>query len=190
MRKQIVIIPMGIILYAALFAGIRFLTDLLPRFYLWERIEYSISICGYTIRWIDIVYFVLGLIIFVHALTDLFGISRQNHTVQDMATRQPTRLLTTGYYAKVRHPMYGTFMLMELGLFFPSRSVYGLIIIVFVVATQALNGRMEEKRQLEVLFEDTYGTYKENVPVRYLTPTMKTYFIICIVFSILGLIWM
>jgi protein-S-isoprenylcysteine O-methyltransferase Ste14 len=188
--KHILNILLGIILYAALFAGVRYVNGLLPGLYLWEQLKASVTVWGYVIRWADIVYFAVGLIVFVHAMTGLSGISRQNHTAQDMETRKPTRLLTDGYYAKVRHPMYGVFMLMVLGIFFPSRSIYGLVIIALIVLLQGLNGRMEEKHELEPLFGNAYQDYKKEVPVRYLTPAMKVYFGICTVITVLGLIWM
>jgi protein-S-isoprenylcysteine O-methyltransferase Ste14 len=74
------------------------------------------------------------------------------------------RVITTGVYSFVRHPLYLGCTLMMLGASFMIGSVYGLIIAL--VALLVLTGRIigEEKMMLEEL--DGYEAYQKKVKYR------------------------
>lgn len=177
-------------MYAALYFAFAYVFNLIPDLKPWEGIGQSITILGRQTAAADIVYFALGLLFFVHGMLGLTAISRQNHSVRDDDTRLPKALLTDGYYSKVRHPMYGTFMLIIAGLLFPLRSLIALGIAALMIFLQSLNGIMEEKNQLSKIFGEEYEDYKRRVRGRYLTGVMKAYFGAAVLLSAAGLFFM
>lgn len=85
-----------------------------PQFDLWRRKAYIISLFNHKVEIFTLIHFILGFIFFTHGCVRLTEISEQVRTVRDKETREPTKLLTTGYFAGLRHPMYGTFMILQL----------------------------------------------------------------------------
>ncbi|MCK4478159.1 isoprenylcysteine carboxylmethyltransferase family protein [Candidatus Bathyarchaeota archaeon] len=77
--------------------------------------------------------------------------------------RDPPKVLDTGVYARVRHPMYLGTLLTYLGFFLSTLSIIslGLWIIVFF-----LYDRMAtyEENDLIRMFGDTYRNYQRKVP--------------------------
>lgn len=73
------------------------------------------------------------------------------------------RLITTGVYARIRHPRYTVLMLGSLGNFLLTG--YELLLAAFCVTTAAtlVMARLEE-RELVATFGDAYRRYRERVP--------------------------
>jgi len=185
--RNIITAVFAAISYAAIHFLLRYGLGFLPDIRPWEGFEYSIGNTNYGL--IDIIYFIFGLVLFVHGVIRLFGISKQNHKAQDMETRKPEFLLTDGYYSKVRHPMYGTFMLIQTGLLISLRSGIGIVLAVIIVAAQYFNGIIEENNQLIKIFGTEYEEYMSRVTNRYLTPCMRLYFIFASILTVSGYVF-
>lgn len=108
---------------------------------------------------IDLLYFLGGLAAICYASIRLIRITTENHSVRDKGL--PCRVLTDGYYSKVRHPMYGTFIIMYSGILLSFRSLNGVLITVLIVSGQYCNAFLEEKR-LRSLFKEEYISYCSN----------------------------
>lgn len=184
--KKILVGILASLWYVVFFFAIRFVLKFLPDLQLWKKSDFFFVVQQYRVPVIDLIYFILGVIFIVHAAVKLHDITVQNHKAQDMETRKPMFLLTDENYGKVRHPMYGNFMLIQLAVFFPTRTLYGVIVVIVVVLSQFVNGVIEEKNQLLKLFGEKYIEYQNKVKARYLTPVMKFYFFIAVCMTIVG----
>jgi protein-S-isoprenylcysteine O-methyltransferase Ste14 len=100
---------------------------------------------------------------------------------------EPTRLLTDGYYAQVRHPFYAMNILSIAGLMFSLCSAYPLILAILGGAIFYFNGYFDERQWLYPRFGDTYVVYARRVPARYFTPLTGTYLALLIVLSVAGI---
>lgn len=72
-------------------------------------------------------------------------------------------LITTGIYARVRHPLYTATILIVIGfvIFTPSYTnvVHAICVLLYVMI-----GALFEERRLEQLFGNAYTTYKKKTP--------------------------
>ncbi len=137
---------------------------------------------------IDIVYFTIGLIFFNYGVTNLIKITAQNHSVQNREARTPEKLLTTGYYATTRHPMYGIFIIINTSIFLPTRTFWGIGVIILVIIAQYVNAYVEEKTLLKKIFKSDYQHYKKAVPSMLFTPLLKIYLLIAIIITCAGIV--
>lgn len=188
--RKIAILVAGSLSYIAVYILLRFIFNKLPDLRPWEGIDLTIVILQNKVALFDIIYFLLGLVFFTHGTLRLVEISRQNNGARDSQTRLPVRLLTDGYYGKVRHPMYGSFMLIQAGTLFSLRSLIGLGIAVLVIFIQSINGIVEEKNQLVKIFSEEYELYRKKVKAKYLTGVMKVYFVLAGLLSVAGVLFM
>lgn len=101
---------------------------------------------------------------------------------------KPQRLLTEGYYGRVRHPFYAMNMLAIFSLTFALASVYTLVPGLLAVALFTWNGFLDERKWLYPLFGEAYSSYTRKVPARYFTPVTGAYFALLLIASIAGLI--
>jgi protein-S-isoprenylcysteine O-methyltransferase Ste14 len=77
------------------------------------------------------------------------------------ATAQPRRLVTSGYYARVRHPLYlysTLFLVLN-----PLMTVQWFLLTIFSVTYFIVGGMIEERRLLRE-FGDEYLRYQQRVP--------------------------
>ncbi|WP_234124910.1 methyltransferase [Clostridium hydrogenum] len=160
------------------------------RFDLWRRKEYIISLFNHKVEIFTLIHFILGCIFFVDGGVRLTEISEQVQVVRDKETRKPTKLLKSGYFAVLRHPMYGTFMILQLGIWFSIKSLIGIFILIPIIILFYANGILEENKSLKVIFGDEYISYMKKVPHRYLTKLMMFYFAAAVFFAIAGVIYM
>jgi protein-S-isoprenylcysteine O-methyltransferase Ste14 len=77
--------------------------------------------------------------------------------------RGSTRLLTTGAFRRVRHPLYLGAMLFYLALWGATLSLAALGIMVIIAFFYNFIAAYEE-RKLEDKFGEAYSNYKKNVP--------------------------
>lgn len=161
-----------------------------PQFNLWRRKEYIIILFNHKVEIFTLIHFTLGFIFFVHGGIRLAEISEQVQTVRDKETRKPTKLLKSGYFAVLRHPMYGTFMILQLGIWFSSKSLIGILILIPIIILFYTNGTLEENKSLKIIFGDEYVSYMKKVPHRYLTKVMMFYFALASFVTIAGMICM
>ncbi|HEX3078668.1 MAG TPA: methyltransferase, partial [Lachnospiraceae bacterium] len=93
----------------------------------------------------------------------LFHITIQNHSVKNKNEDIPKRLLKDSYYASVRHPMYGTFVILYMGILLSLRSLDGMLIALLMTVGQYVNAIIEEKRILRPVFHEEYQLYIREV---------------------------
>ncbi len=72
-----------------------------------------------------------------------------------------TQLVTRGAYRFIRHPLYGSLLLLGLGAFIKSPSGYGLLLLVFLYASVYATGRVEEQDNLK-RFGQAYVDYMQT----------------------------
>jgi protein-S-isoprenylcysteine O-methyltransferase Ste14 len=118
----------------------------------------------------------------------LLKITLQNHSVNNKSEDKPERLLKDGYYAYVRHPMYGTFAILYMGTLLSLRSLNGIIIALLMTGGQYVNAIIEEKRILKLVFQEEYQQYTREVKGILLKKTQIIILTIMMIFCIVGFI--
>lgn len=76
---------------------------------------------------------------------------------------ESSKLITTGIFSHVRHPIYLGALILYLGLILFSFSLLSLIFWVSIIIAYDRLATFEEK-DLETLFTQEYLAYKKNVP--------------------------
>lgn len=110
----------------------------------------------------DSVYFAVGLILCCTANVILDRITVENHSAKDKNSDDTVRLITTGYYKKLRHPMYGTFIVLQASVLLSLRSLIGIVLTLGVVFLQYFNAVSEENKKLIPTFKDDYTEYCQS----------------------------
>ncbi|MBO8166666.1 MAG: isoprenylcysteine carboxylmethyltransferase family protein [Kosmotoga sp.] len=185
--RTLLIIAVGSILYVITYLLLRTGLNYLPALYLWKNANPILNIHGLEFSIADIFYFVFGSIVTVHGLINLFSITEENHSAQNMITRKTEKLITTGFYSKVRHPMYGTFVIIYLGMFLSIRSLWGVFIVLIIGIIQFFNTKLEEKRLIKT-FGEEYRKYIQKVKSKLFIPIYRIYIVIGAIATILGLV--
>jgi protein-S-isoprenylcysteine O-methyltransferase Ste14 len=72
-----------------------------------------------------------------------------------------TRLITTGVYGTIRHPLYGSLIAFGLGANLKDPSWLGSILVMLTILGAVLTARIEEGHNLE-RFGEEYRTYMER----------------------------
>ena len=146
-----------VIVFILLKYVLRYLPDLQP----WNHAGVWFTFCSIPFSKYDCPYIIYGLIANCYGSIRLIKITTQNHSVKDKNNGVPLNLLTDGCYAKVRHPMYGTFIILQSSLLLSLRSLIGIIVALGVVVFQYFNAKWEEKKKLIPLFEKNYLNYSK-----------------------------
>ena len=81
----------------------------------------------------------------------------------DVSVESPTKLLTTGPYARSRNPMYVGWTLLYLGIALAANSVWITALLPAVIAFTHLFDIRREERILKEEFGDQYAEYQERV---------------------------
>ena len=142
----------------------------LPGVQPWATIDRTITVAGGTISLANLLHILLGYILFIYASFHAWQATRLKNTAEDPRHGLATRILDTGYYARVRHPMYGMFILANVGLGFAMHSVYGLGFGLLSLAAFVANGIFEERSVMLRFFGEAYQDYMRRVRARYFTP--------------------
>ncbi|MGE4353840.1 MAG: isoprenylcysteine carboxylmethyltransferase family protein [Oscillospiraceae bacterium] len=153
----------GIVGYVVIYAVLKYVLMFIPDFQPWNDIREWFAFCTIPFSKCDCVYITFGLVANCYGSIRLMKITAQNHSVKDNKSGARTRLLTDGCYAKVRHPMYGSFIIMQSSLLLSLRSFIGIILALVVTAFQYFNAAWEEKKKLIPLFGDDYRDYSRVV---------------------------
>lgn len=175
----------GVIGYTVIYAALKYILTFIPDLQPWN--DFGTWFTFYTIPFskYDCAYFIFGLAASCYGSIHLVKITVQNHSVKDAESGAPNQLLTEGCYAGVRHPMYGTFIIIQSSLFLSLRSFIGIMLALFVIAFQYLNAAWEEKK-LVLLFGDAYSDYVQAVRGRLLKKWEIFILAAVVMFSLIG----
>ena len=163
------------------------ITPLLPAPQLWAAIDRPLTMAGSSISLARLLHVLLGYILFVYGSLHAWQATRLKNTVEDPKHELATRILDTGYYARVRHPMYGMFILANVGLGFAMSSVYGLAFGLLSLVAFVANGIFEEKYIMIRFFGKAYEDYMRRVPARYFSPGQAVLLTLVLALNIAGL---
>ena len=153
----------SIICYTILFCLLRMKPDPVPDIYAWDRTEPWFVMGGITFIKVDALYYCMGLIICIFSSLQLKRITMQNHGVRTKESKIPEHIIRDGFYAKKRHPMYGTFSFLYMGVLLSLRSINGILLALLLIGIQYINAMWEEKRILQTDLKEEYGAYQKNV---------------------------
>jgi protein-S-isoprenylcysteine O-methyltransferase Ste14 len=78
------------------------------------------------------------------------------------ASITPKGLVTHGIYSKIRHPIFIGVLLVYLGLELIFQSIYGLLLVCFVLLPFYMYSAIEEEKILSKMFKDEYIAYKKK----------------------------
>lgn len=171
--------------YTTIYILLKILITYVPDIYAWNHAEVWFTFESIKIIKMDLIYFFTGLLMVYYGSIRLIKITIQNHSVKNESGNVPERLLKDGYYAYVRHPMYGTFVILYMGTLLSLRSLNGIIVALLMIAGQYVNAIFEEKRVLKQVFKEEYQLYIREVKGILLKKTqiiiLTTVMILCIV---------
>jgi len=179
----------GIAEYVFLYFLIKYVLLYIPDFQSWNNFQTWFTLGGVKFVKADLAYFVCGLIINCYGTVRLTKITVQNHSAKSEKGSTPKCLLINGYYAKVRHPMYGTFIILQAGFMLSLRSFIGIIVALIIVVGQYINAVIEEKKQLIPAFGEEYNLYIKNVSAMVLTRSEIIAFAVAVILSTVGCIF-
>jgi protein-S-isoprenylcysteine O-methyltransferase Ste14 len=80
------------------------------------------------------------------------------------------KLIKTGIYAKIRHPIYLSAILFSLGVVFTGGNLYGFVFFLLLLIALGMRIRKEE-RELITKFGEEYKEYAEKTAI--LVPKLK-----------------
>ncbi|MFA9463110.1 MAG: isoprenylcysteine carboxylmethyltransferase family protein [Velocimicrobium sp.] len=178
----------SIMWYTMVYLLLKFAITYVPDVYAWKHAESWFTFERLKFVKIDLIYFFMGLLMICYGSIRLFHITIQNHSVKNKSEDIPKRLLRDGYYASVRHPMYGTFAILYMGMFLSLRSLDGIIVALLLTAGQYVNAIIEEKRILQPVFHEEYQRYIREVKGILLKKTQIITLTVVMFFCIVGFI--
>lgn len=173
--------------FVILFVVLRWLMTGVSNLYAWNTSSVWRSLFGISFLYVDMVYFLFGILMYMYASIRFIGINKENCSVRS-TNDTPQKLLTDGYYASTRHPMYGIFIIKFAAVFLALRSMNGIILTILFAISQYLNAYQEEKRILVPLFGNEYRYYTEKVQQRLLNKWEAFVLGLFLAFSLSGFI--
>lgn len=87
----------------------------------------------------------------------------KSHRVIFEELRDPPRVIEIGVFSMVRHPLYLSALLIYVGLFFTTLSLFSLAIFIVIFLFYDFIARFEEKRLVEA-FGEAYRSYMNATP--------------------------
>lgn len=163
------------------------ITPFLPGPHLWAAIDRTLTLTGNTVSLARLLHVLLGYTLFIYGSFHAWQATRLKNTVEDPRHELATRILDTGYYARVRHPMYAMFIFANVGLGFAMNSVYGLAFGLLSLVAFIANGIFEEKYVMLRFFREAYQEYLRRVTARYFTPGQAIALTLVLAVNIAGL---
>jgi protein-S-isoprenylcysteine O-methyltransferase Ste14 len=163
------------------------ITPLLPGPQLWSAVDRTLTVAGSSVSLARLLHILLGYTLFIYGSYHAWQATHLKNTVEDSKHELATRILDTGYYGRVRHPMYGMFILANAGLGFAMTSVYGLAFGLLSLALFVANGIYEEKYVMLRFFGEAYQDYMRRVRARYFTAAQAIALSLMLALNIAGL---
>ena len=107
-----------------------------------------------------------GLIILVGILIDVLAIvqfRQAKTTINPLRPESSTSLVTSGFYAHSRNPMYVGLLVCLLGVTLLLRSLTPLLVLPLFVVVVTVFQIIPEEKALSKIFGDEFNHYKDNV---------------------------
>jgi protein-S-isoprenylcysteine O-methyltransferase Ste14 len=92
-----------------------------------------------------------SLLLAVHGFTLLRRVGKPDHTIEDPArfgVEKTTRLVRSGAYHTIRHPLYASLLALAWGVFLKAPSWLGLVLATVATGAIYLTARVEERENL------------------------------------------
>lgn len=137
----------------------------------------------------DIVYFAIGLIGYVYSTVSLKKATIQNNTAKEPKDYKPSRLLKTGYYKKVRHPMYAFSIVLQAGFLLSLRSFLYSIAALIIIWFYVFYAQREEQKSLIPIFGDEYLEYKKETKHALFNTIEKSILLILLMICVIGFLF-
>lgn len=162
------------------------LIPLLPGPRLWRTMDQSLLVGGASIRLTSLLQLLIGYGLFLYGSYHAWRATGLKNTVEDPKHELASRILDTGYYGRVRHPMYGMFIMANVGLGFALNSIYGLALGLLSLGLFLANGIFEERYVMLRFFGEEYQAYMRRVTARYFTSAQAIVLTLTLVLYITG----
>ena len=124
----------------------------------WFRDPFSIN---QIISWVSLLISIILLIISVASLRQAGNPEKSRPDDTLFGIEKTTKLVTSGIYRYIRHPMYSSLLFLGLGIFFKAPSLWGVCILAFVIVFLLLTAHTEEKEDIQY-FGDEYQAYQQR----------------------------
>jgi protein-S-isoprenylcysteine O-methyltransferase Ste14 len=138
------------------------------------KLEWSLLVASFLVGFyfpiIGLHWYPYLLLFGVFLLVAGFAVHRASHSVHRHAhdkLEAIDHLVTTGIYAKLRHPGYGGLILMYLGLSLVAGTLLALL-VALILSILAVLTAFKEEAALEEKFGDQYAAYAARVPWRFI----------------------
>jgi protein-S-isoprenylcysteine O-methyltransferase Ste14 len=87
------------------------------------------------------------------------GKTRTDNTL--LGLEKTTKLVTSGIYHYIRHPMYSSLLFLVFGIFFKVPGLWGFVILMLVIISLVLTANVEEAEDVQY-FGNTYLAYMKR----------------------------
>lgn len=172
----------AVVFYFVFYTLLKSVLPVLPDLNLFRQLDLTFVVKGYRIPAFDMIFFSFGLWVFCHGVLRLASLSEKDHSSKDD--------LDAGEFGKIRHPVYGAFMTIELGLFVSLRTVYSLCFMAVLIVFQIVASYIEDNYVLKKKFGDSYDEYCNSVKRRFFTPVIIFYYLIAALLTFAGIYFM
>ncbi len=177
----------AVVFYFIFYIIARTVLPVLPVYNLWEGADFIIQIGGHNFPFFDLLFFTAGLLVFCHGSVYLVYVNNYPDSLYDILSKNSMEQVR-GPYSKVRHPMYTSFIMIELGLFFSLRSLYPVLFFILLWIIQLTAMFIEENYSLKKKYPDIYKEYTAAVRSRFLNSALAFYFVIAALLVIGGIV--
>jgi protein-S-isoprenylcysteine O-methyltransferase Ste14 len=109
-------------------------------------------------------FLIISIILLVMSLSTLNHAGRPGKTRSDdslLGLEKTTKLVTSGVYSYIRHPMYSSLLFLGSGIFLKAPSFLGLVLLLLMIVSLVLTASAEEAEDIQY-FGDTYVVYKNR----------------------------
>lgn len=149
-----------------------------PKFKLWKTLDHDYTIGQHNTSVFKLLYAISGFIIWIAGFIRVIISCKENHMARNDKSRKPDYLIQDGIYSRVRHPMYGGFILLTLGICIGSFNLISLVIGILFSFIFVFNTYYEEKFELIPLFKEFYLNYKSHTNRLFQKSTSIVIFIV------------
>lgn len=113
------------------------------------------------IAWILLVFSLYYIYVAVTLFRKVGRAQKEREDKRLYTFEKTTKLIETGLYKYIRHPMYGSLLLLTWGIFFKNMNIVGLIVATFSSVLLFITGKMDERENI-AYFGEKYVDYMKR----------------------------